>query len=114
MSDRLYDALAPLVDDNLRQHLKQKGFDGDFVFPSMKGPGPATDIRKAIQGAAKRAGVTKRETPHMLRHSFAAHLVAKKNDFSTIQELCGHNDVRTTTIYTHFALSQKEKSIKTL
>jgi integron integrase len=58
-------------------------------------------VQKAISQAVRSAGLTKRVTSHTFRHSFATHLLSDGYDIRTVQELLGHNDVRTTMIYTH-------------
>lgn len=85
---------------DLQELIKLRGIN-DYVFVSERG-GNLTErtAQKIFENALKKTGIKKEATFHSLRHSFATHLLENSIDIRYIQELLGHQNIRTTQIYT--------------
>lgn len=95
--------LSPKLLDNLRLYYK-KYKPQNYLFEGAKGGQyTGSSVRKIIHSAAKKAGIAQHVTPHVLRHSFATHLLEANTDLRYIQSLLGHSSTTTTEIYTHVA-----------
>ncbi|KGM56424.1 recombinase XerC [Lysobacter arseniciresistens ZS79] len=71
------------------------------VFPGRNGPITPRAVQYRLRQLAQRQGLFKRVHPHLLRHSFASHVLESSGDLRGVQELLGHADIATTQIYTH-------------
>ncbi len=83
----------------------RRELQGQLDAPVFPGRGGATITPRAVQlrlrQLAQRQGLFKRVHPHLLRHSFASHVLESSGDLRGVQELLGHADIATTQIYTH-------------
>ena len=101
--------LSPRLLEVLRDYWKRRK-PKTYLFPSYHGqrreqPISSRTVYYAVCEAARRAGIQKKVYPHLLRHSWATHLLERGTDLRTIQIQLGHFDLETTTIYLH--LSQR-------
>jgi site-specific recombinase XerD len=97
-----YTLLSPTLLETLRRYYKLYR-PGRWLFycASKDKPIHERTVQKLITAAGRKAGLTKKITPHTLRHSFATHLLEHGTELPYIQQLLGHRNLKSTLIYTH-------------
>lgn len=107
--------LSPVLLDTLRQYCRYSRPKA-WLFPGKTPDKPITTkaVFLMIRKSAARAKITKTVSPHVLRHSFATHLLESGTDVRTIQLLLGHKDLETTVIYLHVSQHHIQKTVSPL
>ena len=98
-----YAMLSPVLLEALRRYYQAARPPRPFLFQGklVGTPVPVEGVQTALRMALRRSGVSKRLTPHSLRHAFATHLLESGTDLRVIQVLLGHANIRSTVRYVH-------------
>lgn len=106
--DRLFLLSENLIKE-LEKYISTLDINEKYLFPGQKTHISPRNVQKIVDNAARRANLTKKVHPHMLRHCFATHLLESGVDIRKIQELLGHSNLQTTQIYTSVSKEELKK-----
>jgi integrase/recombinase XerD len=102
-----YVMLSPRLLEALREYWKEYRPTELLFFAGQRAqPLDRRNVANDCRRIARRAGLKKRVTPHVLRHTFATHLLEAGTDIRTIQALLGHRSLRTTALYTYVSMAK--------
>ena len=85
-----------------------------FEGRDQQSPYSERSVQEVVRSCARKAGITMKVTPHMLRHSYATHLMDCGTQLPYVKELLGHKDIKTTMVYTHVTTARIENVISPL
>jgi integrase/recombinase XerD len=107
-----YAMLSPVLLDSLRNYFRQVRPPQPYLFQGKVAgkPVPVAGVQTAVRMALGRSGVSKRITPHSLRHAFATHSLESGTDLRVIQVLLGHANIRSTVRYVHVSTATIAKT----
>jgi site-specific recombinase XerD len=110
--DRLV-IMSPHTAKEISAYLRKRTTPSSYLFPSRSG-GKLTSryVQKMVARYGHKAKISKRVTPHVLRHTFATHMLENNVDIRAIQELLGHNSLATTQVYTHVTAQRLRRLVE--
>ena len=107
------DAIQEFIQDGRKKLMDHFGKEHDYLFINHRGEQiTSTGIEYVLNQLIKKSSLTSDIHPHMLRHTFATHLLNNGADLRTVQELLGHANLSTTQIYTHVTKESLQKSYR--
>ncbi|MBO0457260.1 tyrosine recombinase XerC [Enterococcus hulanensis] len=107
------DAIQEYIQDGRKKLMEHFGKKHDYLFVNHRGKQiTSTGIEYVLNQIIQKSSLTSDIHPHMLRHSFATHLLNNGADLRTVQELLGHANLSTTQIYTHVTKESLQKSYR--